>query len=444
MTKEGEPAAPPSPLRDLVLAQHPRISDEIKGAINTLVKLHEITTTVAGESVAPEGFGAPYTGETLDGTIPPLRSHQTANPGFANTIASMPRARGEPPQLAAAQSFGRYQITRLLGRGAMGAVYLAYDPQLERYVALKTPFLGDNPQIIERFFREARAAAQLRSPYTCPIYEVDQIGGIYYLCMAFIEGQSLEKVIAEGRLKEERDVASVTKKIARGLQKAHERGIVHRDLKPDNIMIDAEGEPIVMDFGLAKRVDDEIRITTPGRVIGTPAYMSPEQVEGDPNKIGPATDIYSLGVILYRILTGRLPFEGSLVSVLGRIARDAPPRPSAVVPGIGENSQLERICLKMMAKSPTDRFSSMAEVVDVLEPLSTREIAAVTRLSLWSTLRSWFRRIFAPRARPENPAVASAGTSNIKTLTNSNQVTIGAREVAEELTQSMDASLARE
>ena len=132
--------------------------------------------------------------------------------------------------------------------------------------------------------------------------------------MAFIDGKPLERLIAEGRLGGVASIADLTKKIARGLQKSHEQDIIHRDLKPANVMIDPDGEPIVMDFGLARRVDDEILITAPGKILGTPAYMSPEQVEGDASNIGPATDIYSLGVILYQMLTGRLPFQGSLLS----------------------------------------------------------------------------------------------------------------------------------
>src|SRR5262249_12856439 len=150
------------------------------------------------------------------------------------------------PSLTAGCTFGRYQVVRQLGRGAMGAVYLAYDTQLQRHIALKTPFLGGNPQSVDRFFREARAAAQLRNPHICPVYDVGQVGGVHYLSMAFIEGQPLSRAIAERRLGDERAVAALVQKIARGLQKAHEQGIIHRDLKPDNIMIDADGEPIVM------------------------------------------------------------------------------------------------------------------------------------------------------------------------------------------------------
>jgi serine/threonine protein kinase len=470
MTQENDPSQS-KPVRDLVLSQHPRITDEINDAINTLVKLQQITSSLVGEFPPGERFAS--AAETSDGSIPPPFAPQNGDNGFAHTIASLARAGRELPQLAASQSFGRYQITRLLGRGAMGAVYLAYDGQLQRYVALKTPFLGDNPQITARFFSEARAAAQLRSPYTCPVYDVGQIGGIYYLTMAFIEGQSLEKAIAEGRLKDEKVLVNTTKKIARGLQKAHEHGIIHRDLKPDNIMIDAEGEPIVMDFGLAKRVDDEIGITTPGKVIGTPAYMSPEQVEGDPSKLGPATDIYSLGVILYRILAGRLPFEGSLVSVLGKIARDQPLRPSAIDPGLGENSEMEKICLKMMAKSRADRFSSMAEVVEALEKIGTCEIAPVAGPSARSRFWSSLRGFFAPRARwqapaavaigdsnrsqapvataigdsnrSQAPAAAAIGDSNAQTVADSNQLTLGNQNQngKYDCTQSMDSFLTR-
>jgi hypothetical protein len=139
MTQEGEPN-PPKPLRDIVRSRHPRISDEIKGAINTLIKLHEITSTPGEEYLGVDSGDSPPLGATIDASMTRPLSAQNSDLGFANTIASVQLAGREPPRLAASQSFGRYQITRLLGRGAMGAVYLAYDPQLERYVALKTPF----------------------------------------------------------------------------------------------------------------------------------------------------------------------------------------------------------------------------------------------------------------------------------------------------------------
>src|SRR5262249_41417762 len=145
--------------------------------------------------------------------------------------------------------------------------------------------------------------------------------------MAFIDGRSLTQVIADGELRGERPVVGITRKVANGLQKAHELDIVHRDLKPDNILLDRDGEPVVMDFGLARRFDEDTHLTAPGRLLGTPGYMSPEQVDGDPKKMGPVSDVYSLGVILYQMLTGRLPFQGSLTSILRQIASAEPTPP---------------------------------------------------------------------------------------------------------------------
>jgi serine/threonine protein kinase len=300
--------------------------------------------------------------------------------------------------LAAADSFGRYQIVRLLGRGAMGAVYLAYDTQLQRHVALKTPFLGGNPQIIERFYREARSAAQLRSPYICQIFDVGEISGIHYMSMAFISGVPLTKMLAEGRLQGTKDIVEITRKVARGIQKAHEHGIIHRDLKPDNIMIDSDGEPVVMDFGLARRVDDDAMLTSAGSLLGTPAYMSPEQVDGDPRKIGPATDIYSLGVILFQLSTGRLPFQGSITAILRQISTDQPPRPSAIATTVAPGSRLEQICLKMMAKPVADRYASMAEVIKALDDVYSAGTPAVGGAK---EKRSWWNRLFGLGSKPQ-------------------------------------------
>ncbi len=306
----------------------------------------------------------------------------------------------------------------------MGAVYLAYDTQLHRHVALKTPSLGESPQVIERFHREARAAVQLRSPYLCPIYDVGQIAGVYYLSMAFIDGQPLSRAMAEGLFKTTRDITGLIKKVARGLQKAHEAGIIHRDLKPDNIMIDNDREPIVMDFGLAKKFNEDVQVTMTGVIIGTPAYMSPEQAEGDSRMLGPSTDIYSLGVIFYQMLTGRLPFRGSLTSILRQIGCDQPPRPSALNVGIGENSPLETVCLRMMAKSVEERYPTMAQVVAALEALSPREEAAIVKPSAFDRIKSWPSGIFASLVRPGNGQKTASGSARLKPAIDPTQETI--------------------
>jgi serine/threonine protein kinase len=419
MAQDSDPQNPPS-VRDAIRTQHPGIANEIQGAINTLRKLQKITTGSTAGEPADGKAGNPAAHSAPDSTMVLSSGAERQSDNLLSNTSVDQEGDSSVPSLAAGESFGRYQVARLLGRGAMGAVYLAYDCQLQRYVALKTPSLGNNPQTIGRFHREARATAQLRSPYICPIYDVGQIGGVYYLSMAFIDGRVLSQVIAEGKLKDHKDIATVTKKIARGLQKAHEQGVIHRDLKPDNIMIDSEGDPIVMDFGLARRVDDEVLLTTPGKILGTPAYMSPEQVEGDPNKIGPPTDIYSLGVVLYQMLTGRLPFQGPLTSVLRQIGNDEPPRPAMIRPEIGENSPLEQICLRMIAKVPAHRFESMSEVAKALETLDSCEVTRVTaptRTHFWSRLRSYFglgSQPANPPAEPNppvEPPLSSPGTS---------------------------------
>ncbi len=383
MSEAPEQPLPDESLRQAIQTRHPEIGDEIQGAINTLRKIQKIAGTGTPGRVLEERGGA--AGATTDGLVD---------------------SNGQV--LAPSESFGRYQIVRLLGQGAMGAVYLAYDPQLQRHVALKTPFLGNNPIAIERFMREARAAAQLRSPYICTVYDVGQLAGIHYISMAFIDGQPLDRLIAEGKVKDQRRIAEIIQKIARGLQKAHEQNIMHRDLKPANLMIDTDGEPIVMDFGLARKVDEDTQVTTPGKILGTPAYMSPEQVDGDPKKIGPATDIYSLGVVLYQMLTGRVPFLGSFTAILHKIASESPQKPSAINFELAADSPLEQICLKMMAKSPADRYPSMAAVAEALDNAFPKERPVVAPPSAWDKLRGVAKRLFGRSGNRAAPAPAPA------------------------------------
>eukprot|EP00913_Durusdinium_trenchii_P035275 g33005.t1 len=263
--------------------------------------------------------------------------------------------------------FGRYNILRQLGQGAMGAVFLAEDTQLQRQVALKTPsFKGtDSDELIDRFYREAHAAANLRHANICPVYDVGEIDGRHFITMAYIEGRELSSFIKPDEPTAERPAAMLIRKLALALQSAHETGTVHRDLKPSNIMIDRRREPIIMDFGLARKLDtsEESRATQQGMMLGTPAYMSPEQVDGDLDA-GEQSDVYSLGVILYELLTGRLPFEGSIASIIGQKLVNDPPRPSEFRPDL--DPTLEAICLKMMARSREERYASMAEAAAAL------------------------------------------------------------------------------
>lgn len=263
--------------------------------------------------------------------------------------------------------FGRYEILRKIGQGAMGAVYLAEDTQLERQVALKFPKIAgaDETEFLQRFYREARAASRLRSSHICPIYDVGEIDGQHYISMAYLKGRSLKEYTSSSQQQPQSSVAITLRKIALALQQAHELGIVHRDLKPDNIMIDEQGEPVVMDFGLARRIEtDESLLTHPGTLLGTPVYMSPEQVDRQRGEIGPQSDIFSLGIIFYQLLTGRLPFCGKLDDVLQKI-RENTPQPIESFRADAE-PKLISICDKMMATDLQQRYQSMKEVADDL------------------------------------------------------------------------------
>ncbi len=263
--------------------------------------------------------------------------------------------------------FGRYRLERVLGKGGMGAVYLAYDSQLDRQVALKIPhFSHDEVELRERFFREARAAATLDHPNLCPVFDIGEQDGVYYLTMAYIEGKSLSEYLRSDKLFTPKVAAGLVRVLALALQEAHDRGVIHRDLKPANILIKQKKKPVITDFGLARRSSrQDERLTQSGAIMGTPAYMSPEQVNGDANAMGPGCDIYALGVILYELLTGRPPFEGPMGLLMAQIALDPPPPLTEFRPDL--DPVLEAICLKALAKRPQDRYRSMKAFAEALE-----------------------------------------------------------------------------
>jgi serine/threonine protein kinase len=276
------------------------------------------------------------------------------------------------------QEAGRYTIQRILGEGAMGAVYLAHDTMLDRAVALKIPKHTKTDREQERrFFTEARSAATLRHPNICPVYDVGEIAGQHYIAMAFIEGRPLSELIEKHELFDESKHVEIFEKLAGALHEAHLRGIVHRDLKPANVMIDPQNEPVIMDFGLAHRQSTtESRLTQQGSLLGTPAYMSPEQVEGRVAEIGPASDIYSLGVIFYQVFGGQLPFDGPIFQVLNDVLTKDTPELHLIKPGI--NLQLSAICSRMMARRIADRFTSMRELAQTLAAFRNNQNISIT------------------------------------------------------------------
>jgi serine/threonine protein kinase len=280
-------------------------------------------------------------------------------------VATPPANPNRPPDRMP-REFGRYQILERIGKGGMGAVYRAHDTQLDRVVALKVPFLRkEDDDLRQRFYREARAAATLHHPNICPVYDVGEVQGLPYLTMAFIEGRSLAQVLEGRALLAPTQVAQLLRKVALGMHEAHQKGVIHRDLKPANILLRPNGEPVVTDFGLARRGDDESEgLTRQGEVIGTLEYMPPEQIDGDNAAVGPTADVYSLGVVLFELLTGRRPFSGNTTAKMAAILLKPPPRPSDLRPGVPE--RLEEICLRAMARKPEDRFPTMAHLAAAL------------------------------------------------------------------------------
>ena len=287
-----------------------------------------------------------------------------ASQGGDVTPSDLPE--GVPPGLPFHGNAHRYCIERHLGKGGMGSVYLAQDRQLDRLVALKIPnpeHLQD-PVWIERFYREARAMATLRHPHLCPVYDVGCADGTHYITMAYIDGESLNETLKH-RSYSNRSAAELLQKLARAIEAAHEKGVVHRDLKPSNIMVDQAGEPVVMDFGLAMRESEgDSKLHNHRAVLGTPCYMSPEQVRAEHDKIGVGTDVYSLGVILYELLCGAPPFDGTVESILKSVTSKVAVRPSER--GERVDLELENISMRAMSKQVEDRYATAAQMASAL------------------------------------------------------------------------------
>jgi WD40 repeat protein len=298
------------------------------------------------------------------------------------------RSRALAPSGAAAElpKVPGYEVLDLLGEGGMGVVYRARHPGLDRMVALKL-LRGGSGTRLARFRAEALADARLQHPNIVQIFEIGEYQGLPYLALELLEGGSLEATIA-GKPQAPRATAELVVVLARAIQYAHSRGIVHRDLKPGNLLLTAEGTPKIADFGLAKFLQADEGYTQEGDVLGTPRYMAPEQTAGDPEGVGPAADIYSLGVILYEMLTGRVPVQAPTPGeTLWLVRTQKPVPPSRLQPRLPRD--LEAICLKCLQKEPRRRYASAEELADDLErflggqPIRARPVGIPEKALLW-------------------------------------------------------------
>jgi eukaryotic-like serine/threonine-protein kinase len=314
---------------------------------------------------------------------------------------------GAPREFSSGPSryIGDYELLGELGRGGMGVVYRARQLSLNRVVALKliAPEQLASPKVLERFRAEAEVAAQLDHPHIVPIFETGTIEGCYYINLKLIEGRSLAEQIAEVRLfpsgarsqgkpltgaAGQLQTARLLANVADAVHYAHQRGVLHRDLKPGNILIDSAGLPHVTDFGLAKRVESDSNLTLSGEVLGTPAYMAPEQAVGQARQMTTAADVYSLGAILYELLTGQPPFRrDSTIETLHAVVHDEPVAPRTLNRAVPRD--LETICLKCLEKQPARRYTSARALAEDLrrfiggEPVEARPLGTSARIGRW-------------------------------------------------------------
>ena len=318
----------------------------------------------------------------------------TAPPGPAATVPATPgggpSAEDDGPEPGASvHYFGDYELVKQLGRGGMGVVYKARQLSLNRPVALKLLksdiLAGDDER--RRFQNEAEAVALLDHPHIVPIFEVGEHEGRQFFSMKLVGGPSLEKKLSDYAA-DPKAAARLVNTAAEAVHHAHQRGILHRDLKPSNILLDERGEPYVTDFGLAKRVEGDSELTQSGAIVGTPAFMAPEQASGRRGAVTTSTDVYGLGAILYSLLTERAPFHGdSMADTLQAVRESVPKPPSTINPNAPRD--LELICLKCLEKESRRRYGSGQALADELDryllgkPIEARPVGILERAWLW-------------------------------------------------------------
>jgi hypothetical protein len=310
-------------------------------------------------------------------------------PAEAPTLGQVP-TRLAP--LGTVRYFGDYELLEEIARGGMGVVYRARQVSLNRLVALKMILAGQlaGEEEVQRFYGEAQTAARLRHPHIVAIHEVGRHEGQHYFSMAYVEGRSLADLIRDHPLPPAQ-AARYVKVVAEAIHYAHQQKVLHRDLKPDNILIDSADQPRVSDFGLAKQIDRDKGLTATGAVIGTASYMPPEQASGQRGQLGPASDVYSLGAVLYQLVTGRPPFRAATtLDTLLQVLEKEPAPPSLLNPSISPD--LETIILKCLAKEPQRRYESAATLAEDLGRWLAGEPIRARPAGVWEQAVKWVKR----------------------------------------------------
>ncbi len=269
------------------------------------------------------------------------------------------------------RNLGPYRVLEQIGAGVMATVYKAYHAAMDRYVAIKVlpQHLARDANFRARFEREARTIARLEHRYILPVHDVGEADDIPYFVMRYTEGGDLSDLIQRKTMSVAR-IATIISQVAEALAHAHRQGIIHRDVKPANILISAEGDPLLTDFGIAKIYEDTVQLTSDGMMVGTPTYMAPEQLQGQP--VDARTDVYALGVVLYQALTGEPPFvaETPLAVMLMHIHNPLRP-PRQLLPDLPVS--VERVILRVMAKEPKDRYQTASEMAEALREALARQ-----------------------------------------------------------------------